>query len=270
MVKKGLLLALMSLSFVGSSVAIEKGPADESAYWILKFHGRLLPVTVLSTRKIVFAQTEVGREATAEVKITNKGYGDLVIKKIYLQKGEQFHIKSTTCTKPLNMNESCRIVVSFKPTQKGPFGDTLNIATNDPNVPIYSVELEGSAVFPIVSGGGGEVTAERAEAAPSQQPVEEKEKRTTKRIKSWEVKPCDTLWDIAASVYGDPLLWAAIYDANSDKIGDPWIIEVGTVLKIPELNASDREKYREMSLQIMQEMADRPLGPKCPVDYEKR
>jgi hypothetical protein len=284
MVRKGLLLALTSLSFVGSSIALEEGPADESAYWILKIHGRLLPVPILSTRKIVFAQTEVGKEATAKVKITNKGYGDLIIKKIYLHEGSQFHIKATTCTKPLDKNQSCEIVVAFKPTLEGQFKDILFLDTNDPNNPTYSVELEGNAIYTLeserkIQEEQPKEFQNKTQAPPPQviepvPPQEEKKKEPKKPRKvspkytTWEVKPCDTLWDIAASVYGDPLLWAAIYEANKDKIGDPWIIEVGTVLKIPKLTPAEKEKYRKMSLEIMQEMADRPLGPKCPADYE--
>jgi nucleoid-associated protein YgaU len=95
-------------------------------------------------------------------------------------------------------------------------------------------------------------------------------KTETQRVKSgyklYTVKPCDTLWDLAAKFYGTPLLWAAIYEANKDKIRDPWIIKEGMVLKLPVyLSEEEVKKYKAESLRLMQEMADRPLGPKCPL-----
>lgn len=283
--RRNFLLIFASLGLIGTSAAIENGPADESAYWILKMPGTLVPVPILNTRKIVFAQTEVGREAIATVKVTNKGYGDLIIKKIYLQQGKEFYIKATNCTKPLGRNQSCEINVAFKPTREGQFKDILFLDTNDPNNPTYSVILEGRAIYTLESVKKAEkktpkvqqqnktqapppqvITPQPPKKAPKPQKAEKKVLKP--KYTTWKVKPCDTLWDISASVYGDPLLWSAIYEANKDKISDPWIIEVGTVLKIPQLTPEQRKKYRKLSLEIMQEMADRPLGPKCPANFE--
>jgi nucleoid-associated protein YgaU len=47
------------------------------------------------------------------------------------------------------------------------------------------------------------------------------------------VKSGDTLWTIAGSVYGDPLLWRRIYDANRDRLEDPALIRPGQQLVIP-------------------------------------
>lgn len=84
--------------------------------------------------------------------------------------------------------------------------------------------------------------------------------------KTYVVKPCDTLWDLSYKFYKTPLLWAAIYEANKDKIRDPWIIKAGTVLKIPvNLTPEQIKKYKKETIKLMEEMADRPLGPKCPL-----
>jgi nucleoid-associated protein YgaU len=65
----------------------------------------------------------------------------------------------------------------------------------------------------------------------------------------------DTLASVAGlvGVYGDPLLWPLLYQANRDQIKDPAQIFVGQVLKIPRgLLASDldaaRQKAREAGL----------------------
>jgi LysM repeat protein len=260
-----------------------EGPADESAYWILKINGRLTPIPVLSTHVVEFGQLPVGEVKRAQITITNRGYGDLIIKKLYLKNGVNFGIYKTTCTKPLDYNRSCAITVEFKPTEPGELSDTLYIVTNDPENPVYTVTLKGLAQGAQIVLPQEEVKKEKPKAVappppPPQEVKEEKPKEVKKPQKAqpkkenlikptvsvWEVKPCDTLWDISSEVYKTPLLWAAIYEANRDKISDPWIIEVGSKLKIPTLTQEEAQKYKKESLRLMEEMADRPLGPKCP------
>jgi nucleoid-associated protein YgaU len=43
----------------------------------------------------------------------------------------------------------------------------------------------------------------------------------------------DSLWRIAADVYGEPLQWPRIYEANRDRIEDPDLIFPDEVLTIP-------------------------------------
>ena len=260
-----------------------EGPADESAYWILKINGRLTPIPVLSTHVVEFGQLPVGEVKRAQITITNRGYGDLIIKKLYLKNGVNFGIYKTTCTKPLDYNRSCVITVEFKPTEPGELSDTLYIVTNDPENPVYTVTLKGLAQGAQIVLPQGEVKEEKPKAvAPPPPPPQEVKKEKPKEVQKpqkaqpkkenlikptvsvWEVKPCDTLWDISSEVYKTPLLWAAIYEANRDKISDPWIIEVGSKLKIPTLTQEEAQKYKKESLRLMEEMADRPLGPKCP------
>ncbi len=278
------LLGLGSLLFLSAAPtvqALEEGPADESAYWILKFPGKLNPSLVVSQTEVNFGETEVGRETLREIKILNKGYGDLVVKKVYLRDGTEFAIKEIGCTKPLQYGQSCEIKVVFKPVEPGTHEDSLYILTNDPTNPIVEVKLYGTALGAVV-----EVPQEVQPLVetPPVQPVEEKpavvrppkeekkpvvkkpkkEEKLVPKYRIWEVKPCDTLWDISSAVYGTPLLWAAIFEANRDKITDPWIIEVGTKLRIPELTPEQVKKFKEETIRLMEEMADRPLGPKCP------
>jgi LysM repeat protein len=50
---------------------------------------------------------------------------------------------------------------------------------------------------------------------------------------TYVVQPGDTLWRIAAKVYGDGSLWRIIFEANRDTLSDPGRIRPGQVLKIP-------------------------------------
>ncbi len=47
------------------------------------------------------------------------------------------------------------------------------------------------------------------------------------------VGPGDTLFGIAANVYGDGNLWRRLFVANRDRISNPDVIQVGQVLRIP-------------------------------------
>lgn len=74
-------------------------------------------------------------------------------------------------------------------------------------------------------------------------------------LAEYRVGGSDTLASVAGlvGVYGDPLLWPLLYQANRDQIKDPAHIYVGQVLKIPRgLLASDleaaRQKAREAGL----------------------
>ena len=269
------------LTFAGG---LPEGPADESAYWILKHPGVLRPFAVVNTVSLNFGQDEIGQEKYEKIRITNKGYGNLKILNMYLQKGKHFAIKATTCTKPLEMGQSCEITLLFKPTSPGEHSDFLYITTNDPAHKLIPIKLQGygaAAVveLPVKIPPVETVQPKKETSTPKpkevkkiKQPKKVVEKKSIPKKKEevlpkyrvWTVKPCDTLWDISTTVYGTPLLWAAIYEANKNLIRDPWILKVGEKLKIPVLTKKEIQKYRRETLQLMEEMADRPLGPKCP------
>ncbi|MGE4543666.1 MAG: LysM peptidoglycan-binding domain-containing protein [Pedobacter sp.] len=61
----------------------------------------------------------------------------------------------------------------------------------------------------------------------------------------------ETLWTIAAQqgIYGDPLLWPLIYQANRDQIRDPRQVYPGQSLSIPrKLSEQDKSIAREKAL----------------------
>ncbi|MEO2153628.1 MAG: choice-of-anchor D domain-containing protein [Aquificota bacterium] len=266
----GFSLLSLSLGFAQTTEGkIPDGPAKEGAYWVLSLYGKLVPYAVITPTQINFGQVKVGETKTATVNITNKGPGYLVIKKIALSQGYAFKIVATNCTKPLDENKSCFIEVSFTPPKQGSYTDSLTFETNDPKHPRVAIPLIGEGYQPIV--------LPPPQPIPQVKPVkEQKPKEKPKVVKKqpkpkpkpkpryWVVKPCDTLWDISSSVYGTPLLWGAIFLANQDKIQDPWILQIGQKLVIPPLDKKQREEYKKLTLQLMEEMADRPLGPKCP------
>jgi nucleoid-associated protein YgaU len=54
-------------------------------------------------------------------------------------------------------------------------------------------------------------------------------------IPTYTVVKGDTLGKIAKHHYGDASKWKALYEANRDIIKNPDLIEIGWVLKLPQL-----------------------------------
>ena len=48
----------------------------------------------------------------------------------------------------------------------------------------------------------------------------------------------NTLWDLAATFYGDPFQWPRIYEANTDRIEDPHWIYPGQIFLIPDADGN--------------------------------
>lgn len=54
-----------------------------------------------------------------------------------------------------------------------------------------------------------------------------------KPVKTYVIKPGDTLAKIAQAMYGDASRWKEIYQANKSVIANPDVIQVGVTLTIP-------------------------------------
>lgn len=75
----------------------------------------------------------------------------------------------------------------------------------------------------------------------------------------------ETLWTIAAreEVYGDPLLWPLLYQANRDQIRDPRRLYRGQVISIPRgLSPGDLEEVREKARRSDIFPISRPPAPR--------
>lgn len=67
---------------------------------------------------------------------------------------------------------------------------------------------------------------------------------------TYTVSEGELLWTIAKrpDVYGDPLLWPLLYQANRDQIKDPRKVYAGQTLSIPRnISENEREKARQFA-----------------------
>ncbi len=68
----------------------------------------------------------------------------------------------------------------------------------------------------------------------AEDPAEETERATQRRIASVTVQPGNSLWQIAQERYGDGFLYVRVFDANRDQIRNPDLIYPGQVFDLPE------------------------------------
>ncbi|GEM_PF-5254260 len=57
----------------------------------------------------------------------------------------------------------------------------------------------------------------------------------TKEYTIVKIKEGDNLWNIAKEIYGDGFKYRLIYEANKDRLADPNVVPVGTVIKVPKV-----------------------------------
>ncbi|MDX1649425.1 MAG: LysM peptidoglycan-binding domain-containing protein [Myxococcota bacterium] len=74
-----------------------------------------------------------------------------------------------------------------------------------------------------------------------------------------EVRPGETLWQIAAATIGDPTLWPALYLANRDRIKDPARVYPGQRLAIPRIEPGERAALRREAATLTRRGG--PQGP---------
>jgi len=75
--------------------------------------------------------------------------------------------------------------------------------------------------------------------------LREAEEAKRRKPPTWNVERGNSLWEIAGmeKVYGNPVYWPVLFDANRDTIGgDPDLIYPGTTLQIPRMSEAQMEQ----------------------------
>ena len=101
-------------------------------------------------------------------------------------------------------------------------------------------------IAPPATTAPGVTAAEKTEKNSVALPME----RSVKLRLNYTVGEGELLWTIAKrpDVYGDPLLWPLLYQANRDQIKDPRKIYVGQTLTIPRyVSEEERENARNLA-----------------------
>ncbi|MFQ5876379.1 MAG: LysM peptidoglycan-binding domain-containing protein [Acidobacteriota bacterium] len=89
------------------------------------------------------------------------------------------------------------------------------------------------------------IEAERRRAEEQARRLEE-ERRRKARPPAYTVRQGDSLWRISGmeKVYGNPIYWPVLYEANRDRIGDPDLIYPDQELQIPREIPEDAMRER--------------------------
>lgn len=106
------------------------------------------PNITVDKNQIDFGTVKVGSESAVQsLTVTNSGSTFLVISDVKTEGGNatDFVIKTDECKgKSLTPSSSCKIDMTFKPQSAGNATSALKISSNDPDTPVYSVNLYGT------------------------------------------------------------------------------------------------------------------------------
>ena len=114
----------------------------------------------------------------------------------------------------------------------GDVSEELVRLTRENNLLRRQIETTGGAAPANVANVRTILTQPPA-ARPAPAPVVANPVEQPKAVRTYQVRPGDTLSRIAGSVYGDAGKWRKIYDANRDKMKTETDIKVGQTLTIP-------------------------------------
>jgi hypothetical protein len=96
-----------------------------------------------------FGEVSLGSSSTASVTISNIGTANLKIEDYYLTGADssEFDIVSGTCIgSNLVPTGACMVTVAFLPTSQGEKTATLSIESDDPDTPVFEVQIYGEGI----------------------------------------------------------------------------------------------------------------------------
>lgn len=109
-------------------------------------------------------------------------------------------------------------VAPARPTQSPP---AANIDPLRPARPAQDAvaDLSAATTVPVLSPSAAEMSSPADAVVPE--------------LQTTMVAPGDSLWSLSQKLYGDATQFVRIYEANADRIYDPWLIYPGQILVVP-------------------------------------
>jgi len=114
-----------------------------------------VPDIVVVGGNLVFFDVWVGSSSSQDITVVNRGHADLIVSRVYLTGAPQFSITGDTCTgspipppNPPYPEGTCTITITYTPTAPEPVYGNIYIESNDPDTPVFSGSLSGSARAP--------------------------------------------------------------------------------------------------------------------------
>ena len=114
-----------------------------------------VPDIVVVGGNLVFFDVWVGSSSSQDITIVNRGRADLIVSSVYLTGAAEFAITGNTCIgspipppNPPYPEGTCTVTVTYTPTSPEPVYGNIYIESNDPDTPVFSGSLSGSAREP--------------------------------------------------------------------------------------------------------------------------
>lgn len=125
------------------------GSESENGLLIVRFNTRagIFPATLWTSENFIdFGQVKLLDTAHRQLQICNKGDEDLIIYNTSRVLGSKFTLTPSNIEKVLLTNLCYNVDIAFTPLTEGLVEDTLQINSNDPEKPEYSIGLKGEGI----------------------------------------------------------------------------------------------------------------------------
>ena len=133
--------------YEGKLVITSNDPENPKAEVELTGQGALPHISAKD--KVDFGFVKVGKKASLNFPVANTGAWPLTITSITLEGDKEFSIEITgNFPKTVSPNSSLIVKIVFLPERQGSFGAKLVITSDDPENPIFEVQVSGSAGLP--------------------------------------------------------------------------------------------------------------------------
>lgn len=108
------------------------------------------PWIKVSPQSILFPQVAAGGSGSAAVTVSNVGQADLLINEVAISNdlAAPFSLGNSKCQNAiLGPEQSCEFEIHFAPLTPGSFSDSFSISSNDPYMPLATIQVRGDAML---------------------------------------------------------------------------------------------------------------------------
>ena len=133
-----------AVGVVSSALTITSNAPVSTTFLSLQGLGAVPQINAFPSTSVVFDPQFIGQTSPQQfVEISNSGGVPLTINLSQTTITGNFAFTQTGCNQPLYQGQNCACLLTFTPQTAGTLSGTLNIASNDPNTPVLTINLTG-------------------------------------------------------------------------------------------------------------------------------